>query len=388
MKQEQTSLACKTVLFLTTIIFITTCVSVDTRRNDISVFLPEAIEIQKNGIRIAVYPQIELLTVIRFFSDYRDIGFVAPFEFEYEQSINTYFADFKRHKAVHFTNKDMRGDYFRQGFSFQLPPWVALMINRYFTLDQTAFAAAPNFLQQFRSIIPEFISAMRLFYIESNFEKFFLGQTDFYTSILKQTAEVFPDWDMISVLESFYGKSLESYNIVLSPLFRPHAFGPVIMRKYGLAAYSVHGPFSVNENGFPDFGDTEFFTYIALHEFGHSFLGFLDTDNISIRKALEESEYLMEPIREKVGTGYPWWAVAAEELILRAIVIRMLADNQGSDTAELLRLEYDQGFIYIHTVYNLLQKYIDNREIYPTFDDFIPVLIRELMKIYPQHIPH
>jgi len=373
------------LLALSTLIIAVACASIDTRRNDAPVLLPEAIEIDKNGIRIAVYPQLELLSVIQLLSGYRYIidefmpGFNPDFELEYERIINARFADFREHEAVLFMYR-----YFPKGFNFCCPPKAALMINRDFTLDRAAFAASGNF-QAFYDIIDEFVSLMKSFYLESDFETFFLSQAYFYAAILEQVAGVFPDWDMISVMESFFGKNLESYNVALVPLYANHGFGPSIMRENGLAIYSIQGPFGVDGNGYPWFGDTENFTHLALHEFGHSFLDFNNSDNIHIRRALEDSEYLMDPIREQMlMQAYGHWNYAAEELILRAIVIRMLADNIGIDVEEHLGKEYNRGFIYIHTVYDLLQLYIDNRETYPVFDDFIPFLIGELMRIYPR----
>ena len=388
MKQEQKPLVSKKVFFLVFVmlVIVTACASTDPRGNDTPVLLPEAIEITKNGIKIAVYPQLELLAIIQFLGGHREIineyipGFLPDFEIEYEQIIKEYFADFKEHEAILFANR-----YLMEGFSFNRPPAAALMINRDFTFDQVAFATAPRDLQPFYSIIDEFVSVMKSFYIESDFETFFLGKTDFYTAILEQTAGEFPNWDMISVMESFYGKKQESYNVVLSPLYGNIGYGAIIARESGLAIYSIVGPMGVNENGFPDFGGTVNFAHITLHEFGHTFLNFLFSDNMYIQRALEDSEYLMEPIKEIMERqAYNLWGIACEELILRAIVIRMLADNTEIDVARELRREHDRGFIYIHTVYDLLQKYIDNRERYPVFDDFVPVLIGELMRIYPE----
>lgn len=366
------------------VIITVTCASTDTRKNYTPAFLPEAVEINKNGIKITVNPSIELLAVIQFLSNYRDLGLITTLEFEYMKSVNAYFTDFKEQEAIYFINRHMRN-----GFTFHVPPTAALMIKPDFTLDQIAFTTTNYFCEcencDIPSIIPEFISVMKSFYFSSDFKTFFLDQKDFYTSILEQSARAFPDWDMTSVMESFYGKSLEGYNIVLSPLLHSGGYGPLIMHEYGLVAYSVMGPGNVNENGLPVFGDNKWFTYIVLHEFGHSFLSFAHSDNINIHKMLETSEYLMEPIRERMARmAYPNWNIACEELILRAIVIRMLTDNQQTDTAELLSMEHDQGFIYIHTVYDLLQKYLDNRKIYPAFDDFIPILIGELMQIHPR----
>ena len=354
------------------------------RTSDSNILLPHEIAITKSGIKIAVCPEMELLGVILFLSEYKETGLVTDFEFEYKRIADAYFDNFKQHKAIHFINSNMK-----RGFNTHVPPVATLMINRDFTLDQTALATTPYFQNHdgfiIENVIPEFISVMKSFYIESDFENFFLSQTGFCTSILEQTAELFPDWNIISVMESFYGKKLKTYTIMISPLFSPGGYGPAITREDGLAVYSVQGPFSVNDNGFPAFGNKKTFIGLPLHEFGHSFLGLHFSNNPNIRKALEDSEYLMAPVIEKMEQlSYPFWSITIEETILRAVVFRMLSDHQEIDVEKNFRMYYDEGFIYLYTVSDFLEEYINNRDIYPTFDDFIPVLIRELMRTYPR----
>ena len=370
-------------LVLVVVIIVANCDSFYSRENNgnTPALLPETIVIEKNRILITVNPAMELLAVIQALSDYKNLGLITRFDLEYKLDVNAYFSGSVRHRAVSFTNRHMR-----RGFSFDAPPAAALMINRDFTLDSTAFEASHR-LQGININIHDFISVMKSFYLDSDFETFYLDQAGYYNSILETTAKSFPDWDMISVMESFYGKNFESYNLVLSSLFHPGGYGPSIMRENGIAAYSVQGPLDITDYDLPVFGDTESFTMLALHEFGHPFVPVYEAyfeDMPDIRKALEDSVYLMEPIREKMAANaYRSWNTVCEELIVRAVVIRMLSDNQGMDAAELKRREYDMGFIYIETVYDILQKYIDNRGIYPVFDDFIPVLIRGLMQAHP-----
>jgi hypothetical protein len=370
-------------LVLAVVIIVANCALFYPRENNdnIPALLPETIVIEKNGILISVNPAMELLAVIQSLSDYRNLGLITRYDLEYKRDVNAYFSGSARHRAVSFTNR-----YMGRGFAFDAPPAAALMINHDFTLDSTAFAASHR-LQGIDINIHDFISVMKSFYLDSDFEAFYLDQAGYYNSILEMTAKSFPDWDMISVMESFYGKNFESYNLVLSSLFHSGGYGPSIMRDNGIAAYSVQGPLDITGDGMPVFGDTESFTMLALHEFGHPFVPIYEAyieDMPDIRKALEDSAYLMEPIRERMAANaYRSWNTICEELIVRAVVIRMLSDNQGMDVAELKRREYDRGFIYIETVYDILQKYIDDRESYPVFDDFIPVLISELMQAHP-----
>lgn len=345
-----------------------------------TVLLPEPIVKEQSGVRISVEPAVELLAVIQYLSDYTGWGLITGFDLTYKQDIDDYFADMTEHDAISFINQ-----YMTTGFSFDLPPTAALMIDRDFMLDQTAFAAS-EYTQRTDADINEFIAVMKAFYIDSDFEAFYLEHTDYYNTILERTASSFPGWDMIGVMETYYGKEMESYNLVLSSMFHSGGYGPGIERENGVAVYSVQGPVD-EEEGLPVFGNTETFSELVLHEFGHTFIPITEaTDEMSdILQALENSRYLMEPIQERMEkSAYPQWNNACEELVLRAVVIRMMVDNQRVDMAELMQNEYNNGFIYIETAYNSLRKYADDRGTYPVFDSFIPVLIDDLMRTYPR----
>lgn len=344
-----------------------------------AILLPEPVVKEQSGVRISVEPAMELLAVIQYLSDYTDLGLITRYDITYKQDIDDYFVGMAGHDAISFINK-----YMTSGFDFDTPPTAALMINRDFTLDETAFAAS-IYAQSTNADINEFIEIMKAFYLDSNFETFYLDHTHYYNSILERTATSFPDWDMIAVMETYYGKKMESYNLVLSSMFHPGGYGPGIERKGGTAVYSVQGPVN-EENGLPVFGSTESFSELVLHEFGHTFIPIYDaTGEMSdILRARVDSAYLMEPIQEQMNANaYQEWNNVCEELVLRAVVIRMLVDNQKMDKVGLFRNEYDRGFIYIETAYESLQKYVENRETYPVFDDFIPILIDDLIQVHP-----
>ena len=347
------------------------------------VLLPNPIVKTQSGVEISVQPQIELLAVMQYLSNYDDVfGLITKFDLSYKRDIDAYFSAFKGHEAISFLN-----EYVEIGYSFDLPPTDAMMMNQDFSLDKTAYSAA-EFLREQRTTldINELIGMMKSFYIDTDFASFFLAHIDYYQAIIDNTAAVFPDWDMTGTMELFYGKTMSSYNLVLSSLYHPGGFGPGIERESGLAVYSIQGPLDVVD-GLPVFGSAESFTRLALHEFGHSFIPIAGTTDggEAIWNALDESEYLMEPIRERMEkSAYPQWPTACEELVLRAAVIRMVENDSLSTVEEFIQNEYDDGFIYIQAAYDSLQKYIEDRETYPVFDSYIPVLIQDVMSAHPQ----
>ena len=342
-----------------------------------TVLLPDPVVVEKNGVRVAVEPALELIVVIQNFIDFH---ITSTYNFTYKEDIASYFSDMAGHEAVLFFNEHTTSLYQASGGPFHVS---ALMINPDFTLDQTAFDA--YYSDRFPVDVNEFLSVMKAFYVDSGFEEFYLQHLDYYTSFVEHTAASFPDWEMIPAMEEFYGKGMESYNIVLCPNFWNGGFGPAIQRDAGLACYSIQGSAGAKE-GLPTFGSTNDFADLVLHEFGHSFVSINSEAEAfpDILKARDESAYLQEPIQDKMQSqGYGEWHIACEELVLRAVVIRQMADNQGANAEGYLKSEISKGYIYIETVYDSLQTYVDNRDTYPTFDDFTPVLLNELMQAYP-----
>ena len=148
--------------------------------------------------------------------------------------------------------------------------------------------------------------------------------------------------------------------------------------------YSIIGPLQGGGESI-SFGSTDSFSRLVLHEFGHSFIRISEAEKEypQITQALKESSSLMEPIEEQMkSSAYPTWDYACEELVLRAAVIRLLFDNQGFNSLPLLEYERKEGFIYIYTVYNGLDEYIENRSNYPDFNDFIPSLLKDLAETH------
>jgi hypothetical protein len=344
-----------------------------------TILLPEPVAKVQSGVRISVEPAMELIAVILSLSEH---PITSHYNFAYKEDVANYFSDMAEHEAVLFIDELTR----KVGELGYVPHVMALMIDRHFTLDQTAFEHL--FAGRITVDINEFLSVMKAFYTDSGFEDFYLQQSDYYNSIVDAVVAVFPEWEMVAAMESFYGKKMESQNIVLCSLFWHGGFGPAIQRENGIACYSIQGPSGAKE-GLPVFGSPNAFTELVLHEFGHSFVSINEDhkiiDSPDIIKARNDSAYLYEPIQDDMKSqGYTLWAIACEELLNRAVVIRLMVENQGSNMDHLLRSEINKGYIYIETVYNSLQTYADNRETYPAFSDFVPVLLSELMQAYPQ----
>ena len=188
------------------------------------------------------------------------------------------------------------------------------------------------------------------------------------------------DHNYIRELEDYYGLKQNSYNIVLVSLFHTVGFGPKIgVGENKFDIYSIIGPQGI-QNGKPTFGNKERFKYLQRHEFSHSFVNYLDD---IYEDEIMKYEELFTPIREEmVARKYGDWKSCVDEHIVRAITTRM-AFNDGKEKGEqALAYEEKNKFIYVEDLVNKLCEYENNREVYKTFEDFYP----ELIKVFDKYL--
>ncbi len=341
--------------------------------------LPEPVARVHNGITVKVDPAIELLSVVQYLSGYDDaLGLLTDLEFQYRDEIDTYFSGYNEHEAVAFVNDTME-----KGFSFNVPPGILLYMGEDFSFDKQGYEDS-DLAKQADIDVDYYIETLRSFYEDTDFKSFYESHLDYYNTLIDNTITAMPKWNMIEVMEAFYGRKMGSYDLVLVSLFHSGGYGANTPGAVRPNIYSIIGPLQGGGESV-SFGSTDSLSRLVLHEFGHSFIRISEAEKEypQITQALKESSSLMEPIEEQMkSSAYPTWDYACEELVLRAAVIRLLFDNQGFNSLPLLEYERKEGFIYIYTVYNGLDEYIENRSNYPDFNDFIPSLLKDLAETH------
>ena len=340
--------------------------------------MPAKISKTVNGVTVTVDPMIEMLSVIQYLSNFDEqFGELTEQKTSYHDDLETAFREFENHEAVKFINTAMR-----QGFSFDSPPTACLYLDEKFSVS-SEFEGSDYQRNRLTINMEDFRNIMEQFFIDTNFEEFYLSHQDFYNRMIDAYVEEFPQWNMIDAMESFYGKEMAGYTIVLVALFHPGGFGPTLEVADGRYVYSIQGPLE-SENDTPLFGNSDAIAYLIVHEFGHSFIPINEEDNSAMIAEIQRSKYLMEAIRVEMNRyAYINWSIAYEELVLRAAGIYIMKENTTIDPEALLQSERDIGFIYIDAAYEAVLQYSQNMEQYSTFDDFIPVITDALLNAYP-----
>ena len=340
----------------------------------ISISLPiNVLTKDKKTINVSVDPRMELLSIVQLLSDY---PILTRLNFSYKQEIMDNFSSLKYHNAVSLF-KEMA----RIGFSFDAPPTAMLFLS-----DPPELKNVIPFTDYIlmraggKEKLDTFIESLRDFATKSDFMKFYSSHNDLYSKIINDVKSKMNAEEYIELLESYYGVTQNSYNIIATPLFHCGGYGPNIECENGLLdIYSIIGPCDV-KNSIPIFGSEEDFKYITWHEFSHSFVNPVTN---KYKTELNKYSKLFSPISEKMSNmAYGDWIICVNEHLVRAIVARFNELKVSTEEANsILREEINLGFVYIEHIYNLLKSYESNRNKYPTFADFYPEIVLLFKKL-------
>lgn len=170
-----------------------------------------------------------------------------------------------------------------------------------------------------------------------------------------------------AALERYYGDRRDAYVVVVSGL--SGNYGPTLIDGDWTCLVAIVN-LGLDAQG-PAIRD------LLLHEWGHSFVNPVVAEN---RSLVMEYESLLDAIQEEMTEqAYVEWEVTLVEHVLRAATARIvLATFGGSEAETHLTYSEARGFKYIRPLYERLAVYEANRELYPTFADFFPELMKAL----------
>jgi hypothetical protein len=356
-----------------------------------SAFAQEANETEKavEGVEKAVVkrfsvtvdPRIELLAVVQHFTSWAP-GWHIKSMTGYKEDIDNYFGEFKEHPVITIAESLFYADFTCDApVSFMLylgdPPEL---------VQKTQYSG--YLIKRAKGVkhLEEFADALRDFAQKTDFMKFYQAHKALYDTLVAEVDSLFQGKDYVGVIEDFYGESRKSYNLILSPLFGTGGgYSHTIKTEQGYDLYAVLGPCSVKDKR------TTFacprVESIMLHEWSHHFVNPLVDQNFDV---FTKSAGLFEPIKEMmIRQQYPDWRTTLYEHIVRACAEIHLLAKLHEDFNKDKALEYQEGkgFWYISYIDRLLDVYENRRELYPTFNQFIPVIANGLSQISVEDLP-
>ena len=361
--------------------------------------IPANNPINQNQIQIEINENIETIGIILNLSELGDFilsNSRNERNYEFTRLIRNKFKDYKNHQAVLKFNKLnelnlARPNYYYYGLSFSKLPEFKLIYPKY---DE--FYTNEKFNKnKVDSILNDFDISIRNFYKDAKLKEYFDENKIIYKKIATEIQNVIPK-KIISVMEQYFGQYENGYVIIPSPTI-PNGwnFGPEITTKLSKTFYHLSGPSydlkpkredlaKVTDKDSLGFDDKEKITELAIHEFGHSFVRFLDkNDN---KKLIEQLSYLnTDELKEnlkKIGEGTEW-STGFEEHLVRASEI-MVWKKLGNQKIADEKLKYErekEGLLYIYEFVDSLEKYERKRDEYITLEIYFTELISDLMNI-------
>jgi hypothetical protein len=138
---------------------------------------------------------------------------------------------------------------------------------------------------------------------------------------------------------------------------------------------------AINSLNNPFFGDWAL--NLVIHEFCHSFCNPLIIDNYDkMKKKADEFYKIKQDVLSKQAYGNS--QTMLHEILVRASVIKYMADHYPTNPEKYFSNEKNKGFIWIEELYNSLLNYEQNRVKYPTLKSYMPEIVKVQNKLDPK----
>jgi hypothetical protein len=331
-----------------------------------------AVIVPSNNINILVDPRIELLMAVQLISNYQRI---APVLTEQNFAYKRLMIDYLRYHTEHQAVSTIIRLSLSKDFTYSTPLEVMLHLSTPPELEMDVsidnrlmkrIGGGRNFKR--------FAFDMKTFSMDADFMEFYTFSGDFFRRIVNAAFYTIEDVDLTEPLDTYVGKTQNSYNFILAPLSYAGTYGIFIGQPDKYDAYCIFGTRGIDDNADPEFGDLALYRREAWHQFGHSFVNPLTARDID---AVNRFRKLFDPIAGQMRkAGVRNWEECVNEHIVRAIMTRLYFTEVGPGEGEkYLREQKERGFLYLDAVIARLADYERNRGQFQTLADFYPQLI-------------
>lgn len=331
----------------------------------------------------------ELLSIVFRLSEARE--YMNNSVKKYTDAIDSYFNKYKDHEVVNMAKKLRK----KNGVSYDAVMSMALHLR--ISNNSVGFddSKTKRYLDdRWGKYADSFVVFLDDFYRVSRFNDFFNRNKDIYDIAIKRFSKVSNsvnlDW-----YKSFFGEEPKGgFHIILS-LNNFGNYGPKVEDISGKEnVFSILCARKVDGNGDPVYNMNR--NEILIHEFCHSFCNSLGEKYYQQMKTRAE-EFFSLVSRNMRRQAYCSELTMINEILVRASTIKYFKDN-GATKEKIDRMllhEVANGFLWIEDLYESLNKYGVNRELYPTLDDYMPEIVKlqdsfnpkDLYKEFQNHCP-
>lgn len=293
---------------------------------------------------------------------------------EYFRALQEFFATYKDHPAViqaqNFTNKGFTFDA-PAAFVCHLGPLPDLELLYEYSSYLISRAGGRERLEDFRLALKDLA-------YKSDFLVFFASWDGYLEASLENSRADFRQELLENWLEDFFGWSASEFHLLMAPsMFPGGGYGATVTDSQGNSiAFQI-----IREQGcsqtVPEFPSGVSLENLTIHELGHFFVNpSLEAYSTRARKL----SGLFWPVHTTMAKqAYPTVRLFLNEQVIRAIEVISAQDLFEPEMAELILANHEErGFYLTRFVVEKLGHYQANRDLYPTFRDFVPYLYDQL----------
>lgn len=350
---------------------------------------------QEQQIVVEIHPNIETVGIILSLSDLGDYIIdnysTKTKNYLFLKAFRDKFKDFKTHPAVlkanslaiqnllHF-NHYYYGLYFSPLPNFEQEQPLNELFLRHGSLTSAEAEA----------LLKDWNLSIKDFYKEAKLEDFFTSQKKIYTEIIDETKTTLPQ-GYVTIMADFFGSGGTDKYIVCPSAAVPHSFnfGPTLTKGDTTISYYITGPaYDLDTNTMPTdsigFNDKEYIADLAIHEFAHSFVRFINNEKY---QPLIDSlnEVIVKEVTNVLGHGRVDMIVlssAFEEHLVRASEVMILKGLGKQDKVkQKLETDYQEGYILLNEFVKSLENYQKNRDKYPTLESYFTTLVNDVFGV-------
>lgn len=326
-------------------------------------------------VSVAVDERVELMSIIARLAGnevYNASNSASP----YAERVEHHFGPFRGHAAV-TAYRVILDEY---GASYDAIPTLAVHLEDVPTLaERIPFEQDPPRLDERWPAEPTraFLSALRDFAAASDARGFFDSERGFYSECAARFAPGLAGARAVEWFDTFLAvKPGATYRVIPGLLCGGANYGTGVSFPDGRPeeVLPVLGCAVWDAGGLPVFTPDAVGTYV--HELCHSYTNQVVDRHLT---TFEKGAAAIFPLvaDQMSRMAYPTWRIMTSETLVRACVIRYLADRQGPEAAarESARQEA-LGFSWVPAVATSLERFAAARDRYPSLDDYVPELAK------------
>lgn len=322
------------------------------------------------NIDVSVDPRTELMSIIFRLAGNKEYNACRiP---KYDRAIQKYFKPYKSHSAVKFAAELRK----KRGMGYNAPMSLAVHVDKVPDLNElVSLDPSPTELDSRWQAeeAREFLEKARLFAQESNFGKFYNYNKPMYDKAVSDLTLLLENQAHFEWFGDFFRQENKPHlSVVLGLANGSNSYAASVVIKGKKCFYSVMGVWRRDLFGNPEFHRGHVGT--IHHELCHSY------SNPIVFKYRDElraaGQRMFPKLQGKMRRqAYAEWQTMMCEYVVRVCTIRYYKKYETSRVKRIIKYDINRGFVGMRELNEVVSKYEDEREKYPTFESFFPRVV-------------